>query len=173
MGKINPKHQIPVLSIDENTNLTESVVISQYLCRSGGHWGRAIYPTDDVLKTSRIDEAIADAKNMKFLHFAMTAIMGLPETAEGLKECEDSMQALNDLRFKDGNTWMVGDKMTLADLVLATLLSFPVYAKYPMAEKFPNLIKGFNEIQKMPEWQKVNSVMMDFIAAMKAKKTAQ
>ena len=55
---------------------------------------------DDVLKTSRIDEAIADAKNMKFLHFAMTAIMGLPETAEGLKECEDSMQALNDLRFK-------------------------------------------------------------------------
>ena len=37
---------------------------------------------------------------MKFLHFAMTAIMGLPETAEGLKECEDSMQALNDLRFK-------------------------------------------------------------------------
>ena len=55
---------------------------------------------DDVLKTARIDEAIADAKNMKFLHFAMTAIMGLPETAEGLKECEDSMQALNDLRFK-------------------------------------------------------------------------
>ena len=131
--KINPKHQIPVLSIDENTHLTESVVISQYLCRSGGHWGRAIYPSkfplnplpkpfepnvvidstllkfqkkslpilaDDVLKTARIDEAIADAKNMKFLHFAMTAIMGLPETAEGLKECEDSMQALNDLRFK-------------------------------------------------------------------------
>ena len=67
---------------------------------------------------------------------------------------------------------MVGDKMTLADLVLATLLSFPVYAQYPMAEKFPNLIKGFNEIQKMPEWQTVNSVMMDFISAMKAQKAA-
>ena len=44
--KINPKHQIPVLSIDENTHLTESVVISQYLCRQGGHWGRAIYPSE-------------------------------------------------------------------------------------------------------------------------------
>ena len=115
---------------------------------------------------------------------------------------------------------MVGDKMTLADLVLATLLSFPVYAKYPMAEKFPNMMKGrdpwtktgrsctkkfrrdqvnenvkipdwiqidrslklathgtlmigFNEIQKMPEWQKVNTVMLDFISAMKAKKAAK
>lgn len=166
------------------------------------------------MKTARIDEAITDAKNMKFLYFAMTKIMGLPESAEGLKECEDSMQALNDLRFKviqlhsnqrpplkvphwynfeiigklmwcvhdptklkriiqNGNTWMVGDKMTLADLVLATLLSFPVYAEYPMAEKFPNLMKGFNEIQKMPEWKKVNTVMMDFISAMKAKKAAK
>lgn len=44
--KINPKHQIPVLSIDENTHLTESVVISQYLCRGAGHWGRAIYPSE-------------------------------------------------------------------------------------------------------------------------------
>ena len=61
---------------------------------------------------------------------------------------------------------MVGDKMTLADLVLATLLSFPVCAKFPMAEKFPNMIKGFKEIQKMPEWEKVNSVMIDFITAM-------
>ena len=55
---------------------------------------------EDVLKTARIDEAITDAKNMKFLYFAMTKIMGLPKSAEGLKECEDSMQALNDLRFK-------------------------------------------------------------------------
>lgn len=75
--------------------------------------------------------------------------------------------------LQNGNTWMVGDKMTLADLVLATLLSFPVYAEYPMAEKFPNLMKGFNEIEKMPEWKKVNTVMMDFISAMKAKKAAK
>ena len=52
------------------------------------------------MKIAQIDEAITDAKNMKFLYFAMTKIMGLPESAEGLKECEDSMQALNDLRFK-------------------------------------------------------------------------
>ena len=52
------------------------------------------------MKTAKIDEAILEAKNMKFLYFAFHYIMGAPESAEQLKECEDSMQALNDLRFK-------------------------------------------------------------------------
>ena len=37
---------------------------------------------------------------MKFMYFAYVKIFGKPETAEGLKEAEDSFQALNDLRFK-------------------------------------------------------------------------
>ena len=52
------------------------------------------------MQTARIDEAILEVKNMKFLYFAFHYIMGAPESAEQLKECEDSMQALNDLRFK-------------------------------------------------------------------------
>ena len=54
----------------------------------------------DPLKQAKIDEAIADAKNMKFMYFAYVKIFGRPETAEGLKEAEDSFQALSDLRFK-------------------------------------------------------------------------
>ena len=52
------------------------------------------------MQQAKIDEAIADAKNMKFMYFAYVKIFGRPETAEGLKEAEDSFQALNDLRFK-------------------------------------------------------------------------
>ena len=55
---------------------------------------------DDPLKQARIDEAIADVKNMKFMYFAYVKIFGRPESAEGLKEAEDSFQALSDLRFK-------------------------------------------------------------------------
>ena len=54
----------------------------------------------DPLKQAEIDEAIADAKAMKYMYFPMTKLGGRPESAEGLKEVEDSMQALNDLRFK-------------------------------------------------------------------------
>ena len=54
----------------------------------------------DPLQQAKIDEAIADAKNMKFMYFAYVKIFGKPETPEGLKEAEDSFKALSDLRFK-------------------------------------------------------------------------
>merc|ERR1719447_345967 len=110
--KINPKHQVPALAIDDKTFISESVVICQYLCKVAGQ--NSLYP-DDPLRQARIDEAIADVKNMKFF--------GRPESAEGLEEAEDSFQALSDLRFKNGNTYLVGDSLTLADLVLAVNLT--------------------------------------------------
>ena len=44
----------------------------------------------DPLKQAKIDEAIADAKNMKFMYFAYVKIFGRPESAEGLKDVKDS-----------------------------------------------------------------------------------
>merc|ERR1712168_623999 len=168
--KMNPKHQVPVLAIDENTFITESVVICQYLCkRAGDH---SPYPADP-LKQAKIDEAIADAKTMKFMYFAMTKLFGRPESAEGLKEAEDSMKALNDLRFKNGNTYMVGDSLTLADLVLAVNITMcTIIGQYDMKSNFPNLLKGLTEIQKLPEWAPIDKRMMEYIASMMAKKAA-
>ena len=40
--KINPKHQIPVLAIDDKTFISESVVICQYLCKVAGQ--NSLYP---------------------------------------------------------------------------------------------------------------------------------
>ena len=67
----------------------------------------------DPLKQAKIDEAIADAKNMKFMYFAYVKIFGRPETAEGLKEAEDSFQALSDLRFKVRMIFLFGQNLTL------------------------------------------------------------
>ena len=67
---------------------------------------------DDPLKQARIDEAIADVKNMKFMYFAYVKIFGRPESAEGLKEAEDSFQALSDLRFKV-RIFLFGQNLTL------------------------------------------------------------
>ena len=54
----------------------------------------------DALKQAKIDEAICDAKEMKWGYFAMTKFFGKEPSEEGLKEVTDSMQALNDLRYK-------------------------------------------------------------------------
>ena len=40
--KMNPKHQVPVLAVDEKTFISESVVICQYLCKVAGE--NTLYP---------------------------------------------------------------------------------------------------------------------------------
>merc|ERR1712212_198593 len=161
--KINPKHQVPVLEIDENTFLTESVVICQYLCLQAGHWGRAIYPSYDVLKLAKVNEAIQNANSLKFMYFAHVKLSGKPESAEGLKEAEESMERINDLHFKNGNIYMVGDSMTLADLVLAVNPTMcTTIGQYDLESNFPNLAKGLKQIQKLPEWQKIENRMIGY-----------
>ena len=49
----------------------------------------------------------------------MTKFFGKPESEEGLKKVEDSMAKVSELCFKNGNTWVYGDSVTLADLELA------------------------------------------------------
>ena len=123
--KMNPKHQVPLLAVDEKTFISESVVICQYLCKIAGK--NSLYPgkcwyidtcdlfqctygeksikksfLEDPLKQAKIDEAIVDASNLKFFYFVMVKILGKPESAKGLKEAEESFKTLNDLRFKVG-----------------------------------------------------------------------
>ena len=40
--KMNPKHQVPLLAVDEKTFISESVVICQYLCKIAGK--NSLYP---------------------------------------------------------------------------------------------------------------------------------
>ena len=69
---------------------------------------------------------------------------------------------------------MVGDSLTLADLVLAVNLTMvTTIGQYDLGAKFPNLVKGLNEIEKLPEWQSVNNRMVEYIKAMMAKKAAE
>lgn len=42
--------------------------------------------------------------------------------------------------------------------------------QFDVAEKYPAVMKGYNEILKMPEYASVHKTMMDFLAAMAAKR---
>ena len=68
--------------------------------------------------------------------------------------------------------------MTLADIVLAVNITMcTVIGEYDMATKYPNLLKGLTECQKLKQWQDVDKKMMDAMAAMAeamaAKKAAE
>ena len=76
-----------------------------------------------------------------------------------------------ELCFKNGNTWVYGDSFTLADLELAVRISMAIeIGQFDVAGKYPAVMKGYNEILKMPEYASVHKTMMDFMAAMAAKK---
>ena len=76
--------------------------------------------------------------------------------------------------FQNGNTYLVGDSLTLADLVLAVNITMATtIGQYDMAAKFPNLVKGLKEIEKLPAWQSVNNRMIEYIKAMMAKEAAK
>ena len=85
-----------------------------------------------------------------------------------------SMTILLTKIIQNGNTYLVGDSLTLADLVLAVNLTMvTIVGQYDMKSKFPNLMKGLNEIQKLSEFQSVNNRMIEYIQTMMAQKAAQ
>lgn len=97
--------------------------------------------------------------------------------------------------MKGENIFLVGDKITLADLALATFLSIgTIVGKYPLGrfqlseptvlnaiwnttisvstvgeimkdERFPKLAKSLKEVQKLPEWSAIEKVMQEYVAA--------
>lgn len=148
-----------------HTNISESCVICSSFI--------------DCIKTqAKIDEAICNAKELEWAYFPMTKFFGKPESEEGLKKVTDSFAKVSELCFSSGNTWMYGDSVTLADLELAIRISMALYiGEYDVEANYPALMKGYNEIMKMPEWASVHTKMMDTMAgmaaAMAAKKAAE
>ena len=142
---------------------------------------------------AKINEAISDVAepNVKVRYFPLTVLFGRPESEEGLKEAEDTFQASTstlsirshrtpksflgvitinrflvcDLRFSGDNTFLVDDKFSLADVVLATLLSMAVVVgQYDLSKKFPKLQKFYDGVLKQPAYAKIEEKLMAFLA---------
>ena len=119
--------------------MTESDVIAKYLVKlAGGNW---LYPSDPLTQ-AKIDEAMVDVASLQWLYFPMTIIFNKTcETA--FNDVEKSMENLVKLRFSDGNTFLVDDCMSMADILLALFVTMcTVIGEYPIDEKFPALGKG-------------------------------
>ena len=159
--EVTPKQQVPALEIKKGKVLTESIVISKYFCRLSGNI--SIYPSDPLIQ-AEIDEAIEDAKAMKWVYFPRVRFGTISASAQGLAEVEESMKTLVDLRFKNGNTFLVGDSITLADIVLAVNLSMAIIVgEYDVQAKYPELMKGYNQVNKMTQWQRVEKIMIEYL----------
>ena len=69
------------------------------------------------------------------------------------------------MRFSDDNTFLVDDKFSLADIVLAALLALPVViGKYELSKKFPKLQRFYDAVLKQPAYAKIQEKLMAFLA---------
>lgn len=155
---LNPNGAVPTL-VDDDFVLTESRAIMQYLATQK--------PDAGLLPQS--ERARADVTRWQFwdaAHFSpqlgtlafeklIKGMMGLGEP--DARKVEDALT--NFRRFGavlnqrlQGKSFVVGDRLTLADLTLASSLMYATQTDAPLAE-FPNLQAWFTKITALDGWK--------------------
>lgn len=130
---INPKGQIPALSIDANTLLTEGVAIMQYVADSA--------PKSDLLPPVGF---LSSYKTLEWLNFVATELhkgftpLFRPDTPEAFKPTARALLEKK-LEYVDAalanQQWINGENFSIADAYLFTVLRWAVAVKlnFPQA----------------------------------------
>lgn len=144
--KINPQHSIPTLD-DNGFALWESRAILGYLVDQYGD-DDSLYPKD-VKKRAVVNQRLYFDMGTLYQRFADYYYPQIwqkaPADPEKLKKMEEGLGFLN--TFLEGETYVAGNKMTIADLsILATISTYEL-AGYDLKE-FPNIEKWYSHISK-------------------------
>lgn len=128
---VNPKGQVPALLLDDNTLLTEGVAIMQYIADTKAD-RQLLAPTG----------SIARYKTLEWLNYIATELhkgftpLFRPDTPEDFKPTvrallEKKLNYVNDA-LKD-NEWISGNRFTIADGYLFTVLRWARAVKLDMS----------------------------------------
>jgi glutathione S-transferase len=154
----NPGGQMPCLELDDGTPLAETVPICEYL--EDTHptpaligataeekaetrmWTRRIELniTENLYNGFRFAEGLAIFKDR--LHV-------IPQAADDLKTIVQEKLAWLDALL-EGKTWIVGNRFTLADMVLFAALDFATTVGQPRNAELKNLDAWFQRVAARP-----------------------
>lgn len=144
----NPAGQMPCLELDDGSILAEITVICEYLDEiSPGPsliGSNAEERGETRMWVRRIDLNICEpmANGFRFsegLKLFQNRIRCIPEAAAGLKAAaQDKIGWLNGLM--EGKTFVCGDRMTLADILLFCFLDFGAQVGQPINPEFRNIV---------------------------------
>jgi glutathione S-transferase len=158
--KINPAGTVPALVLDDGTVLTEVIGICCYL--------EALYPEKPLLGTTALEKglviswchklfgmimmAVADALRNRSPNFANRALPG-PLDVPQIEALADRGKLRLNYAWPEmekalaGLDWLVGERITLADIDLATSVSFAGWVKSAPGEDFPNILAHSARVQ--------------------------
>lgn len=149
--KINPRGKVPYI-IDEDVRMGESRAIVAYLVDRYGEQDNTLYPRDPK-KRAQINE-LMDLDLGTFYESVSRmyrpCIFGLsrklnPEDEKNFLEC---FKYLNEIiKASGGKRFILGDELTLADICLASTLTFPYTFGYDLGT-FSHIPGYFNRLQE-------------------------
>jgi glutathione S-transferase len=155
---LNPSGTTPALELDEGVILAEITAICEYL--------EEVHPSPPLIGATpreraqtrmwvrRIDLGVVEPMTNGFrysegLRMFQSRMRCLPEAADGLKTLAREKLEWLDERVA-GRQWIVGDRFTLADILLYGFLDFGAQVGQPLAESNENLVAWMGRVKARP-----------------------
>lgn len=154
----NPAGQVPCLELDDGSTLSETVAICEYL--------EELHPEKPLIGAtpeeramtrmwtrrveSKVNAPLADGfRFAEGLPLFKDRIRTLPEAAPGLKEIAQDGLAWFDKQLA-GQDFIVGDRFTLADIVLFAFVDFGGSVGQPLDPALKNLNAWHERVKSRP-----------------------
>jgi glutathione S-transferase len=154
----NPMGQMPCLELDDGSHLSEITAICEYLDETAPGpsliGGTPRERAETRMWTRRIDLNIVEPMTNGFrfaegLRMFQSRIRCIPEAAEGLKKTAQERLAWLDSQIA-GRTWICGERLTLADILLFAFLDFGAKVGQPISPENRNIVAHHARMQERP-----------------------
>lgn len=155
---VNPSGQMPALELDDGTVLAEITAICEYLDEIGPGPSLIGSTPEERAETRmwsrRIDLNILEplANGFRFsegLRLFENRLHCIPEAADGLKATARKKLAWLD-GLMAGNSFVAGERLTMADLLLYPFLEFGAQVGQPLPEGLANIPAWYERMKARP-----------------------
>ncbi len=155
--KKNPSAAVPLLELDDGTNISESFAISRYF--------EEAYPEPNLMGATPKESAVVDMWQRRveqslmgcfttYFHQA-TEGLGALELYQnkdwGEKNREMARSGLEQLNKQlASNQYVAGDKYSIADITALCAIDFALFIKIEKLEDYPNINRWYEEVSNRP-----------------------
>ncbi len=154
----NPAGQLPALELDDGEIIAEVTAICEYLDETGTKTllgETAAERAQTRMWTRRLDLSICEPMLNGFrysegLPIFQNRMIMIPEAAAGLKNVAQDRLAWLDQQMADGRQFIVGERVTLADVFLYCMLTFGNGVGQPMSPDHTHIAKWYERMAARP-----------------------
>jgi glutathione S-transferase len=175
---LNPNKKMPTLA-DDGFVLWESNAILFYLAAQrpdSGLWPADLRGQAQVLRWLAWESAHWDAESVGMVSFekASKMVLGLgPPEPEFIVRGERNFSRFAAVLDQSlcGRTWLLGDRLTIADFSIGGMVPSAERMGLPVA-RFPEVVRWYGELAALPAWQHAIAAKDTAMAAWLASKAA-